>query len=60
MKRDVLVSGLRSNDLVAPNTSNPTVIPDELLTLFTPIIFIQHPAIVIPAWLRVAKTEYGS
>jgi hypothetical protein len=60
MKRDILLSTLRSKDIHASRSSNPTVIPDDLLKLFNPIIFIQHPAIVVPAWLRVAKTEYGS
>ena len=60
MKRDILLSNIRSKDIHASSPSNPTVIPDDLLKLFNPIIFIQHPAIVIPAWLRVAKTEYGS
>ncbi|KAK3718898.1 hypothetical protein LTR37_004814 [Vermiconidia calcicola] len=60
MKHDVMLSAIGSQQTVISKLENPTIVPDELLKLFTPIIFIQHPAIVIPAWLRLAKSEYGS
>jgi hypothetical protein len=60
MMHEIMISALRSQENTMSKLSNPTIIPDELLEMFTPIIFIQHPAITLPAWLRLAKTEYGS
>lgn len=60
MNRDIMANALHSDATIVSRMSNPTVIPDELFKLFTPIIFIQHPALVVPAWLRLAKDEYGS
>jgi hypothetical protein len=60
MNREIMVNALQSDATIVSRLTNPTVIPDELFTLLTPIIFIQHPALVIPAWLRLAKDEYGS
>jgi hypothetical protein len=60
MKHEVMLSAIGDREAVDSKMSNPTFLSDELLDLFTPIIFIQHPAIVIPAWLRLAKAEYGS
>jgi hypothetical protein len=60
MKHNIMLSALQSHETVVSKLNNPTCIPDELLKLFTPIIFIQHPALTIPAWLRLAKAEYGS
>ena len=60
MKHDVMLSALRDSETIDSRMSNPTFLSDELLDMFTPIIFIQHPAVVIPAWLRLAKAEYGS
>ena len=60
MKHEVMLSALRSLETVVSKLANPTVISDELLEMFTPIVFIQHPAIAIPTWLRLATTEYGS
>lgn len=36
---------------------NPTVLPDELLQIITPMIFIRHPAVVLPSWLRAANSD---
>lgn len=60
MKHEVMLSALRNTEILDSKMVNPTFLSDDLLDLFTPIIFIQHPAIVIPAWLRLAKAEYGS
>lgn len=60
MKHDILISAVKSKETIMSRLMNPTLIPDEILDIFTPIIFIQHPAIVFPAWLRLAKAEYGS
>lgn len=55
MKPEVLTSALRSQETIVSKLWNPTVIPDELLELVTPIVFIRHPAVVIPAWWREAN-----
>lgn len=60
MKLEIMLSALHSDEISVSKTLNPTVLSDELLEMCTPIIFIQHPAIVIPSWLRLASTEYGS
>ena len=60
MDHNIMLSALQSQETVVSRMVNPTCIPDELLKLFTPIIFIQHPALTIPAWFRLAKAEYGS
>ena len=60
MKHDIMTSTIRSHDTVVPNLMNPTVLPDELLKMVTPIIFIQHPAIILPSWLRAANNGPAS
>ena len=60
MNHAIMSAALQSHETIVSRLTNPTIIPDELLKLFTPIIFIQHPVITLPAWMRMAKDEYGS
>lgn len=60
MKHEVMLSVLHNSETVPSRESNPTVLSDELLGLFTPIIFVDHPVRIIPSWLRLAQNEYGS
>ncbi|KAK5173595.1 uncharacterized protein LTR77_002276 [Saxophila tyrrhenica] len=59
INHDIMASVLSSQETIVSRLQNPTTIPDDLLKLFTPIIFISHPALIIPAWFRLAKAEYG-
>ncbi len=56
IKDDIILSSIRSQETVISKLVNPTIIPDELLKVVTPIIFIRHPARTIPAWLREANS----
>ena len=55
MKHEIMTSAIRSHETIVSKLMNPTILPDELLRLVTPIIFIRHPAIILPSWLRAAK-----
>ena len=57
MRQDIILPALRSQETIISKLTNPTVIPDELLGLVTPIVFIRHPAFVIPAWWRETNSE---
>lgn len=57
MKHDIILSAIHSKETMVSKTMNPTCMPDELLKAVTPIIFIRHPARVIPAWLREANSS---
>lgn len=57
MNHDIMTSAIRSTETIVSKLMNPTVLPDELLKLITPIIFIRHPAIVLPSWFRAANSD---
>ena len=57
LRPEVLMSALRGQESEESKLVNPTVLPEALLELLTPIIFIRHPAIVIPSWWREANSE---
>ena len=57
IRPEIMLSALRSHETIISKISNPTVIPDELLGLVTPIVFIRHPAIVIPSWWREVNNQ---
>ena len=57
MKHDIMTSAIRSHETILSKLMNPTVLPDELLQIVTPMIFIRHPAIILPSWLRAANSE---
>ncbi len=60
IKHEIIEAALKSQETIVSRMANPTVIPDDLLKLLTPMIFINHPALTIPNWLRLARNEYGS
>ena len=37
--------------------ANPTVLPNEFLTTFLPVILIRHPAKIIPSYYRVVSRD---
>jgi hypothetical protein len=39
---------------------NPTVLPNDFLATFLPVILIRHPAKMIPSYYRAAKDTYGA
>jgi hypothetical protein len=57
MKHDIMTSAIRSHETIVSNRMNPTILPDELLQIVTPMIFIRHPAVVLPSWLRAANSD---
>lgn len=57
MKHDIMTSAIRSDETIVSKLMNPTVLPDELLEIVTPMIFIRHPAVVLPSWLRAANSD---
>ena len=57
MKHDIMTSAIRSHETIVSKLMNPTILPDELLQIVTPMIFIRHPAVVLPTWLRAANSE---
>lgn len=56
MRPDIVLSAIHSHEPGFSRLTNPTCLPDAFLALVTPIIFIRHPAKVIPAWLREANS----
>ena len=58
MKHEIMTSAIRSQDTIVSKLMNPTILPDELLKIVTPMIFIRHPAVVLPSWLRAANNGF--
>ena len=57
MNHGILQSAMESQETVVSRLVNPTCLPTELLETVIPIIFIKHPALVIPSWLKWANSE---
>lgn len=40
--------------------ANPTVLPNDFLATFLPVILIRHPAKIIPSYYRVSRDAHGT
>jgi hypothetical protein len=40
--------------------ANPTVLPNDFLTTFLPVILIRHPAKIIPSYYRASRDAFGA
>lgn len=54
LKHDIIFKGLRGDpfDAPAPMTANPTVIPDDYLNSYTPVMTIRHPILMVDSIYR--------
>lgn len=57
MYYDIALASLREHSKPPVNT-NPTHIPDDILTRMIPVILIRHPALAFPSFLRVQQKEH--
>jgi hypothetical protein len=61
LKQDLIIDSIRGDPFAKPAavTSNPTIIPDDVLDTFTPIFVIRHPILMVDSLYRCQLLVMG-
>lgn len=55
-----LVPQLQPKDAEIRISTNPTLLPDDLMLSVSPVFLIRHPALVFPSWYKLSRAAFDA